>query len=63
MCVFAVCSLSGYTGREQGTKCSSEREKKGTERECVRECVSSSKPHVRILLGKSGMLQDEKQMW
>lgn len=31
--------------------------------EVQRECVSSSKPHVTILLGKTGMQQDEKQMW
>lgn len=32
-------------------------------RECVCKCVSSSKPHVGILLGKTGMQKDEKQMW
>lgn len=39
------------------------KERKKERRESVFECVTSSKPHVRILLGKTGMLQDEKQMW
>ena len=43
------------------TKWHCEREKKGSERGKGRE--SSSNPHVSTLLGKTGMLQDEKQMW